>query len=155
MSVSDIEGSRPAEKKHSHIKTRNILDVTDIEGAVPAFGHEIPQRKEGFGRSFNYDPMNYRDVTHNQFVSSRHCNPLMPKYTIKDENKNTIMIGEVQGSKPQALPPKRMDKNFQQISLTTNDIQGCAAGTGNLGNFHTRDRKDIREINLTKDIVGA
>lgn len=79
----------------------------------------------------------------------------MPKYTIRDENKVTKMIGEVEGSKPQALPPKRMDKNFQQISLTTNDIQGCAPGTGNKGNFHTRDRKDIREINVTKDIDGA
>lgn len=112
MAIDDIPGARPCEKAFVNIKTRNIMDITDIDGAVPSFGHEIQERKEGFGIPYNYDPMNYRDVTHDQFVSNRHTNPLMPKYIIKDNN-TVKMIGEVEGSLPCALPPKRMDPNFQ------------------------------------------
>jgi hypothetical protein len=62
------------------------MNISDIDGAKPSFGNDIKERKEGFGKTYNYDPMNYRDVTHTQFKSTRDCNPLMPTYTIRDEN---------------------------------------------------------------------
>ena len=155
MSITDIEGAKPCEKKHQNIATRDIMNIKDIDGAMPSFGHEIPERKEGFGKPYSYDPMNYRDVTHTQFISGRHTNPLMPTYQVRDENKEVKTIGDVQGSHPNALPPKREDPNFQKTSLQTGDIMGCATGTGTRGNFHTRERKDFITTNVTADVPGA
>lgn len=64
MSIDDIEGSRPAQKKHEKFVTRDLMRIDDIEGTKPEFGHEIQERKEGYGKPYNYNPMDYRDVTH-------------------------------------------------------------------------------------------
>lgn len=53
------------------------------------------------------------------------------------------------------LPPPRKDTNFVHTSLKTEDIHGCGVGTKGLGNFHTRERKDIRLINKNYDIEGS
>jgi hypothetical protein len=41
------------------------------------------------------------------------------------------------------------------MSLTTSDIHGCRIGTKRLGNFHSRERRQIREIANNTDIYGS
>jgi len=41
------------------------------------------------------------------------------------------------------------------MSLTTSDILGCKIGTKRLGNFHSRERRQIREIANNTDIYGS
>lgn len=88
------------------------MNIKDIEGAAPKFGHQVPERKEGFGKVYNYNPMDYRDVTNVDFKSTRQNNPLMPKYTIRDADNKPCEIGHVEGSVPYILPPARKDPNF-------------------------------------------
>jgi hypothetical protein len=141
MNVDDIDGARPSEKKHNFYATRNQMDISDIDGAKPKFGHEIKERSEGYGIPYNYNPMHYRDVTHNTFVSSRHIDPLMPTYVHRDGEDKLIEIGKVDGSKPNALPPARTNPENMIASLKTSDIHGCKADTAGLGSFHTRERR--------------
>lgn len=44
MLIDDIEGARPSKKKHNDFNTRNHMDISDIDGAKPKFGHEIKER---------------------------------------------------------------------------------------------------------------
>jgi hypothetical protein len=44
--------------------------------------------------------MDYRDVTHIDFKTKRHTNPLMPTYIVRDDDDNKIDIGKVLGSEP-------------------------------------------------------
>ena len=41
------------------------------------------------------------------------------------------------------------------MSLTTSDIHGCKSGTKRLGNFHNRERRQIRDITNNVDIFGS
>ena len=91
--------------------------------------------------------MDYRDVTHTDFRTTRHTNPLMPTYVARDEDDNKIELGKIPGSISQVLPPARQDKNFMNTSLTTTDIHGCKIGTKRHGNFHTRERRAYRVTN--------
>jgi len=52
------------------------------------------------------------DVTHCDFKSTRTTNPLMPNYTVRDEDGKVTSIGDVKGSSPNVLPPARQDENF-------------------------------------------
>jgi len=88
------------------------MNIKDIEGACPKFGHQVKERKEGAAKIYNYNPMDYRDVTNVDFKSTRSINPLMPTYTIRDDDDKTCEIGHVAGSFPNILPPARTDKNF-------------------------------------------
>ena len=99
--------------------------------------------------------MCYRDVTHVDFKTKRSTNPLNPTYVHRDEEKKLVEIGAVQGSIPCVLPKPREDPNFQAKSLKTDDIHGCKIGTRGLGNFHNRERREIKETNRTEDIFGA
>ena len=99
--------------------------------------------------------MNYRDVTHTGFMTKRETNPLMPTYTIRDEDKKMIEIGSVFGSTSVVLPPARTDERFKCTTLTTSDIHGCKIGTKGLGNFHNRARRGYRVTNEKNDIIGA
>jgi hypothetical protein len=75
MNIDDIEGSRPSKKKQENVKTRNVLNVADIEGAKPKVSNEKMLRQRT-----SYNSLDYRDVTHNYFKSSRSVNPLNPVY---------------------------------------------------------------------------
>ena len=88
--------------------------------------------------------MDYRDVTHIDFKTKRSTNPLNPVYLIRDEDKKVCEIGDVVGSKPQVLPRARQDTNFLATSLKTDDIHGCKIGTRGLGNFHNRERREVK-----------
>jgi len=142
-------------KKNEQFKTRDTMKVDDIDGAKPKFGHEIKERSEGFGKAYNYNAMDYRDVTNTQFKSSRYTNPLMPTYKVRNEDDKVHEIGPVEGALPNVLPPMRTDPNYQAKSLHTTDIQGCACSTKGLGNFHTRKRRAFLTTNITEDIPGA
>ena len=62
------------------------MNIKDIEGASPSFGHQIKSRNEDFGKQYNYNQMDYRDVTNVDFKSTRQVNPLMPTYWVRDED---------------------------------------------------------------------
>lgn len=62
------------------------MGVNDISGSKP---------KKVYVRGTSYDSFNYFDITKTKFTSSRSVNPLMPAYTVKDENNNLVEIGEI------------------------------------------------------------
>lgn len=99
--------------------------------------------------------MDYRDVTNTQFRSKREVNPLMPTYTVRNDENKPHQIGPIEGNTSYTLPPQRRDPELRQTSLKTKDIQGCACTTKGLGNFHTRVRRTFFDTNVTKDILGA
>lgn len=152
LSIDDIPGTRPLKKKQLDFSTRNILDIKDIDGTTAKQRHAARDGKFGTG---NYSQMDYRDVTHIDFKTTRHVNPLQPTYTIRDENKQKVEIGSVFGSIPVVLPPARKDERFTNTSLNTTDIHGCKIGTKGLGNFHSRERRGFRVTNEKNDIIGA
>lgn len=98
-----------------------------------------------FQRQSNYDALNYRDVTHTDFKSSRSTNPLNPTYAHRDEDGGLTQIGEI--DKKKALGPERSVN-----SLKTDDIQGAKTNTVMR---ITQGRKEFREINKTDDIMGT
>ena len=153
MDIDDIDGTRPTKKKHNDFSTRNIMSISDIDGTKARERHAARGTKGTSPQIFNQ--MDYRDVTHIDFKTSRHTNPLMPVYITRDENKEKTVIGKVTGSEPVVLPPARLDQNFTNTSLNTTDIHGCRIGTKGLGNFHTRERRAFRETNKKNDIIGA
>jgi len=154
QNIDDIPGTRPIKRKHLDIQTRDVMKISDIEGARAK--HQHPERKPlGERRGPHYDPMNYRDVTHCEFKTGRSTNPLMPSYTIRDEDNKLTEIGSVKGSIPHVLPPPRKDTTYSNLPLRTNDILGCTVGTKGLGNFHSRERRGFKNTNITADIFGA
>ena len=84
----DIEGSKP--KKQTYYETRDIMKVEDIEGSKP--------RNLTNDRSSDYSNMHYKDVTHDQFKSSRSCNPLNPTYKVRNEDDKVVHIGSIDGN---------------------------------------------------------
>lgn len=148
--IDDIEGTRAVKRKQLNVSTRDVMKISDIEGTNARVRH--PSRPNG-DNQYNY--LEYRDVTHDQFRSTRSTNPLMPSYTVRDDGGNLTEINKVAGSEPNVLPPPRKDQNFQATSLQTTDIHGCAIGTKGLGNFHTRIRREYKNTNITQDILGC
>ena len=63
MSIEDIPGTRPTKKKQLDFSTRNILDISDIQGTKAKERH-APRAGRGTG---TYNPIDYRDVTHIDF----------------------------------------------------------------------------------------
>ena len=127
------------------------MKIGDIEGTCATIRH--PDRPV---KNQQYDPINYRDVTHAEFKTKRCTNPLQPTYMFRaNDDKTLVEIGAVAGSTPCVLPPPRQDQNFVKTSLTTTDIHGCAIGTKGLYNFHTRERRDHPKSCVTSDIFGA
>ncbi len=61
----DIDGAKPKVKKH--YDTRDILRVTDIDGA---------KSKGSYLRKTKFDAFNYDDVTKCVFKTTRQTNPL-------------------------------------------------------------------------------
>jgi hypothetical protein len=155
QNIDDIEGARPVKDRHASYQTKDILGSRGIEGCKPQPRH-VKREREG---SFKCSQLDYRDVTHQIFKTSRITNPLAPMYKHREEvsegNFKVCDIGEVTGSKPNVLPPARKDERFLQTSLTTKDIDGCASNTKGLGNFHSRERRAFLKTNTISDIFGA
>lgn len=157
LEIDDIEGSRAKKNKHLDLQTRDIMNIKDIEGSGPKFGHQVPERSPNFGQIYSYDPIDYRDVTNFQFKTKRNVNPLMPEYVYRDEQDKgpNPKYGYVKGSKPNVFPPERTQSEFKKLSLTTQDIAGCKVSTKGLGSFHTRIRRTFLTTNVTADVPGA
>jgi hypothetical protein len=71
------------------------MDVKDIDGA---------KAKKVYVRQTAYDSFNYADITKTKFVSTRTVNPLLPTYSVRDDQGNVIEIGAVEGSSPKRHP---------------------------------------------------
>ena len=104
--------------------------------------------------STEYNQYDYRDVTDPTFKSSRHVNPLMPTYTVRDDNNKLMQIGQVKGSTPVVLPPAHDEKN-KSIALRTADIDGAQASSKGLGVFAYHDRRGFKDTNKINDIFGS
>lgn len=63
-------------------------------------------------------------------------------------------MGEIPGSKKVA-PYFRKNQEDKDRYMTSKDILGCQIGTRTLGNFHSRERRQVREIGRNEDIVGS
>jgi len=63
-------------------------------------------------------------------------------------------IGKVEGSCPKELHPKVVNKT-QLFSLINQDIDGSQVNTTGNQIIKSKQRRDLRNINLTKDIPGA
>lgn len=151
MAHDDIEKSQPSKDRHASIKTRETMNITDIEGTRAKPRHQERKRSPGF------DSFNYSDVTKTVKPSNRCSNPLNPVYEVQGEEwGKSETIGEVHGAKP-ARMPSPPNKNKQTNSLWTKDIQGAQTETRGLGVFANVSRRDgQRSTGLnTDDIEGA
>ena len=81
-------------------------------------------------------------------------NPLEPKYKIKDENGVVIDYGNIEGS---TVKKPYYRKNLEEVdkNLQSRDIKGNRPGSTTLGSFHSRDRRQIREVGKNNDIIGS
>jgi hypothetical protein len=83
------------------------MKIDDIQGTKARVRHSV--RPNGVEQ---YNNIDYKDVTHVDFKSTRVTNPLMPSYAHRDDAGNLGSIGQVPGSIPNVLPPARQDKEF-------------------------------------------
>lgn len=90
----DIDGSKP--RKAAYYKTWETMKVDDIQGSKP--------RSLTSQRNTRFSNIDYRDVTHCDFKSKRHCNPLNPTYKVRDENDKVSHIGMIEGNQPRKNP---------------------------------------------------
>jgi len=123
------------------------MKVEDIHGSKPR--HLTNDRKAS-----DYSNMHYKDVTHDQFKSSRSCNPLNPTYKVRNEDDKVVHIGTIDGNQPKKMPERNIGP--KSYSLQTKDIQGARSSTKDLGVFEVHHkRKDFRETNALADIPGG
>lgn len=119
MSIDDIDKARPRQDSTQARPTKDIMKLDDIEGTKARLRHK-PR-----GNSGGYTSYDYTDVTKNMRVSQRCVNPLSPTYTVVDESGKTVVIGEVEGSRPAKMPEPPKDRSAFGGSLQTSDIQGA------------------------------
>jgi hypothetical protein len=70
MNIDDLAGAHPRGKTTKPI--RDLMNITDIEGSHA--------RDRTFHRTAAYNNIDYRDVTKNNWSTTRHPNPLQPEY---------------------------------------------------------------------------
>ena len=136
MHIDDIQGVRPAKKKHLNVATKDILNISDIQGSKSR-----PRINFRNNLNMNYSALDYRDVTNADFKTTRTTNPLSPTYIVRDEKGEKTEIGRVPGSIPCVLPPERKDLDRISLSLKTRDIEGCGIGKILSGPFKDRERR--------------
>mmetsp|Transcript_7930 Transcript_7930/g.13308 ORF Transcript_7930/g.13308 Transcript_7930/m.13308 type:complete len:158 (+) Transcript_7930:671-1144(+) len=81
-------------------------------------------------------------------------NPQQPFYKIRDEEGKLVDIGFVVGSSPKKQY-FRQRKDEMDNALKSRDIVGNLPGTKVLGNFHTRERRQVRNLVNNSDIEGS
>lgn len=149
MHIDDIPGARPKHDWHNNAKTKEINKIDDIEGTRAKPRHVARKNSAGYT---SYD---YSDITRTNFSSKRIANPLQPTYTIKDEDGKPMTIGEIEGNRPQVLPPPRQ-RGDVSLTLKTQDILGATASSKGKGVFAEHHaRREFRQVNNTLDIEGA
>ena len=114
LRLDDIPGSKAVRRSSLRFSTRDVLKLDDIMGTQARRRHRARPSGE-----HQYDNINYRDVTHADFKSTRTTNPLMPTYLHKVEDNKVCEIGPVFGSTPNVMPVPRKDLNFVATSLKT------------------------------------
>lgn len=68
-------------------KTRNEMFMNnDIPGSSPRKAYVKTHIKIQQIRKTKYSNFNYADVTHDQFKTNRHVNPLDPVYQVKEKD---------------------------------------------------------------------
>ena len=80
MDVKDIPGARARNDWIHDAKTKETNKIDDIDGTRAMPRHQPRKNSAGYT---SYD---YTDITRTQFASKRSVNPLIPNYTIRDEN---------------------------------------------------------------------
>jgi hypothetical protein len=80
MNVADIPGAKARHDWHEDARTKETNKIDDIEGTRAKARHQPRKNSAGYT---SYD---YTDITRAHFMSKRVANPLMPQYTIRDED---------------------------------------------------------------------
>lgn len=127
MCVNDLEKAQPKKDFHNTMSTKQTMKIDDIEGT------KARARVFNRPRDSHYNCMNYDDVTKNSSRFTRCTNPLMPTYTIRDEDGKLTEIGPIHGGSPSCLPAAPKDKD--RTSLNIKDIEGAQSSTKGLGIF--------------------
>lgn len=137
---------------------RDNINIIDIDGARPRKYYKYDTRRDEFipgskptkpyTRSTKYDNINYSDVTHDVFKTSRCVNPLDPVYEVKYRNGETYVHGNIEKSKPATVYPYVYNDPF---NLKVDDIDGTCSGSKNRINKFTALNQNLN----IKDISGA
>jgi hypothetical protein len=132
------------------------MDCTDIEGT---------KKKKTKIRQTYYSNINYEDVTHNKFKTSRHTDPNEPVYEVKYKNgyyfykfRESYVYGKIEKSKPQTNYPFF---HPDPLNMKISDIEGAQFGSRNkiskfqslYSGMHITDLPDARSSSLKKGIV--
>lgn len=141
LQTSDIAGAQSSSYDLQRLKTRDVLCIHDIPGAASrqhftGDGRLSPQQQQYLGQHDDGKQLRFQDRT------QRHTNALEPQY----QYNGMVIADESTYTKP--CPAKRFIPQGT-FSLATQDIPG--ATTGSL----SRQRREIRNILLTADVVGA
>lgn len=141
ISINDIDGARPNPYTKYDIQSRTN-NVEDIDGARPK-KEWIPQGKQS--------SLDVKDINSFwEFHTTRHTDPLSPRYRVTNENNNLIEYGKLD-NKVAVRHPKEVNK-VTSSDLRTTDIDGAQASTStqHVTKLQTRDT-----LIKTEDIPGA
>jgi hypothetical protein len=141
ISINDIDGAKPNPYTKYDIRSKTN-NVEDIDGAKPK-KEWIPQGKQS--------SLDVKDINSFwEFHSTRHTDPLSPRYKVTNQNNDLIEYGKLD-NKVTVRHPKEVNKTTSS-DLRTTDIQGAQASTStqHVTKLQTRDR-----FIKTEDIPGA
>lgn len=123
MQLSDIPGTK-AKPQRTRTVERNPLDYSDVPLSRAGAMEEARKRKTV---SKNLETRDINGPSHADHA--RGTNPLEPSYKLTHphgDNRGTVCIGPIDGSKPKGLPPARKDRPL--MSLRSDDIDGARPG---------------------------
>ncbi len=140
LNVDGIEGAKP--KKYLKWETRSMFDNKEINGNSP---------KKPYVRNTKYENINYSDVTHDVFKTSRCVNPLDPVYEVKYKDKETYVHGNIEGSKPVCFS----QYVYPPMNLKTNDIDGANVGSKNAINKFTGQNLNLKIKDIKGTVTGS
>ena len=138
----DIEGCRA--KVVRELATRDNYKVDDIPGAKA----KAPlQRREGH----EHDQL-FADVCAKKKIERMH-DPQNPSYKLRDEDGNLVEYGPIPGASPKKPYIRKTQPGYGMLDAS--DIHGNKPGSKTLGNFHSRERRDVPAVGRNDDIIGS
>lgn len=141
ISINDIDGAKPNPYTKYNIQSRTN-NVEDIDGAKPK-KEWIPQGKQS--------SLDVKDINSFwEFHTTRHTDPLSPRYKVLNDNNNLIEYGKLD-NKVAVRHPKDVNKAMSS-DLRTGDIDGAQASTSTQ---HVTKLKTRDTLIKTEDIPGA
>lgn len=142
MAIDDIEGCRA--KVVRELATRDNYKVDDIPGAKA----KAPlQRREGH----EHDQL-FADVCAKKKIERLH-DPQNPSYKLRDEDGNLVEYGPIPGASPKKPYIRKTQPGYGMLDAS--DIHGNKPGSKTLGNFHSRERRDVPAVGRNDDIIGS